>query len=94
MTSPTVEMLRIAGEALYGQRWQSRLARDLGMSDRNLRYMMAGTHAGAFELPEQLASILQERAQALLGAAGEIEALARAVRDHALARTRREGTGI
>lgn len=30
------------GEALYGPRWQSDLARDLGVSDRTMRRWVAG----------------------------------------------------
>lgn len=30
------------GEALYGQQWQSALARDLGVSDRTVRRWAAG----------------------------------------------------
>ena len=33
----TPELLRRAGEALYGPRWQSELARDLDISDRSMR---------------------------------------------------------
>lgn len=35
-------LLREAGEALYGPRWQSDLARDLGVSDRTVRRWVAG----------------------------------------------------
>ena len=31
------EMLRLAGEALYGERWQSELSRAVGVSDRTMR---------------------------------------------------------
>lgn len=36
------KLLRDAGEALYGPQWQSALARDLGISDRHMRRMVAG----------------------------------------------------
>lgn len=35
-------LLHSAGEALYGPRWQSDLARDLGVSDRTVRRWVAG----------------------------------------------------
>ncbi len=35
-------LLQSAGEALYGPRWQSDLARDLGVSDRTVRRWVAG----------------------------------------------------
>ena len=37
-------LLAETGEALYGPRWQSDLARDLGVSDRTVRRWAAGTH--------------------------------------------------
>jgi hypothetical protein len=40
-------MLIRAGEALYGLRWQSELARDLGVLPRSMRRYLAGR-----ELPE------------------------------------------
>ena len=35
-------LLQRCGEALYGPRWQSDLARDLGVSDRTVRRWAAG----------------------------------------------------
>lgn len=35
-------LLRDAGEALYGPQWQSAVARDLNMSDRHVRRLVAG----------------------------------------------------
>lgn len=36
------DLLRSAGEALYGPRWQTELARALGVSDRTVRRWVAG----------------------------------------------------
>ncbi|MBS7810555.1 helix-turn-helix domain-containing protein [Roseococcus pinisoli] len=36
------QLLREAGEALYGGQWQSPLARDLGVTDRTMRRWVAG----------------------------------------------------
>lgn len=36
------KLLRDAGEALYGPRWQSDLARDLKVSDRTMRRWLSG----------------------------------------------------
>lgn len=36
------KLLRDAGEALYGPRWQSDLARDLHVADRTMRRWLAG----------------------------------------------------
>lgn len=38
----TTKLLKDAGEALYGPQWQSAIARDLGISDRHIRRMIAG----------------------------------------------------
>jgi hypothetical protein len=54
-----------AGEALYGPRWQSDLARDLAVSDRTVRRWAAG----AIDLPAgvyvDLLRLTQERAAML-----------------------------
>ena len=38
----TPKQLKSAGEALYGPRWQSALARRLGVDDRTVRRWLAG----------------------------------------------------
>lgn len=38
----TVNLIRETGEALYGSRWQTEIARDLGMSDRHVRRLATG----------------------------------------------------
>lgn len=38
----TTELLKEAGEALYGPRFQTDLARDLNVSDRTMRRWVAG----------------------------------------------------
>lgn len=58
-----------AGEALYGARWQSDIARDLGVSDRTVRRWVAGTSEVPSGLYLDLLRLTQERA-------GVLEALA------------------
>jgi len=41
----TANELKVAGQALYGERWQSPLARDLDMSDRHMRRLVDGSAA-------------------------------------------------
>lgn len=59
------KLLRDAGEALYGQRWQTDIARDLGVNDRTIRRWLSG----ADDLPNGVAldllRLCMERAQAL-----------------------------
>lgn len=38
----TPELLRSAGEALYGASWRAPLARDLGVSDRTIQRWLRG----------------------------------------------------
>jgi len=58
-------LLAEAGEALYGTRWQSDLARDLGVSDRTVRRWAAGTHQMPAGVYLDLLRLTQERGQAL-----------------------------
>lgn len=64
-----------AGEALYGPRWQTDLARDLGVSDRTVRRWAAGTQ----EMPQgaytDLLRLTQERAGLLDSLAGRLREL-------------------
>lgn len=57
-------LLLECGEALYGQQWQSALARDLGVSDRTVRRWVAGGEPppGVYV---DLLRLTQERAAAL-----------------------------
>ena len=36
------DLIRQAGTALYGRRWETALARDLGVSNRTVRYWLSG----------------------------------------------------
>lgn len=53
------------GEALFGPRWQSELARELQVSDRTVRRWVAGTSEVPAGLYVDLLRLTQERAQAL-----------------------------
>lgn len=53
------------GEALYGQQWQSALARDLGVADRTVRRWVAGTSEVPAGLYVDLLRLTQERAARL-----------------------------
>lgn len=54
-----------AGEALYGPRWQTELARDLAVSDRTVRRWAAGTTDVPAGVYVDLLRLTQERAAAL-----------------------------
>ena len=49
------------GRALYGEQWQTPLSRDLGMSDRSLRYLADGTRPIHAELAAELLALLRAR---------------------------------
>ncbi len=70
------KLLRDAGEALYGLRWQSELARDLHVADRTMRRWLAG----ADDLPPGVAldllRLCQERVQAIEELAERLKAAA------------------
>lgn len=57
----SVDLAKI-GQALYGERWQSALARDLGVSDRTMRRWAAGTHEPPDLTVELLVLMLRRRA--------------------------------
>lgn len=63
-----------AGEALYGARWQSDIARDLGVSDRTVRRWVAGTSEVPSGLYLDLLRLTQERAGVLEALADRLKA--------------------
>ncbi len=42
LPSPEAEAIATLGQAMYGTRWQSELAADIGESPRTLRFWLAG----------------------------------------------------
>lgn len=58
-------LLLDCGEALYGQQWQSALARDLGVSDRTVRRWVAGSSDPPGGVYVDLLRLTQERAERL-----------------------------
>lgn len=58
-------LLQETGEALYGPRWQTDLARDLGVSDRTIRRWVAGADEPPSGVYLDLLRITQERAMLL-----------------------------
>jgi hypothetical protein len=53
-------LLQRAGEALYGPRWQSEMARDLDVADRTVRRWIAGDELPA-GIPQELKAICRDR---------------------------------
>lgn len=61
----TPALLREAGEALYGDQWQSALARDLKVADRTVRRWAAGDFGMPPGLCNELIALLLDRAEAI-----------------------------
>ena len=55
------EQLARAGQLLYGSRWQSDLARALGVNDRRVRQWMAGERPIPPGIWADIARLLRER---------------------------------
>lgn len=75
MTAPTTDtrpLLTLVGQALHGPLWQSALARSLGVSDRTLRFWVAGTRNPPPDLLTRLALELAHRHNELNAALIEV----------------------
>jgi hypothetical protein len=59
------KLLADTGRALYGDRWQSALARDLQVDDRTMRRWVAGDYDPPPGVWTDLLRLTQERAQRL-----------------------------
>lgn len=60
--SAHLDLLRLVGEALHGERWQSPLAGDLGVSDRAVRYWLSAATPCPDDLgPRLLAVVVRKR---------------------------------
>ena len=64
-----IDLLRMAGEALYGDRWQSPIARDLGVSSRTVRHWCGERHACPPDIGGRLLPLVEARGEALRGIA-------------------------
>ena len=67
------DILRRAGEALYGERWQSPLSRDLVVTDRTIRNWAAGRNECPDDVPEKLLHILRARGESVAKLTSTIE---------------------
>jgi DNA-binding transcriptional regulator YiaG len=60
MSKPIV-YVRAVGESLYGQLWQSELARGLGVSDRSVRRWVAGDADPPEDIVPRLRTLIDKR---------------------------------
>lgn len=58
------DILRLAGEALYGRQWQAPLSRDLGVTDRTVRNWAGGLNRPA-DIADRIVPLLRTRAEQL-----------------------------
>ena len=68
-------LIAAVGEALYGSRWQSEMARAIGVADRTMRRWVAGTHPVPAGVYAQLLELLRARRR-------EFPQLARRLKHH------------
>lgn len=61
--SDDVEVLAAAGKALYGERWQSPIARDLATTDRTVRNWLGRVHPVPPHIRSKIELLLVERGQ-------------------------------
>jgi len=62
MSDTKKEFLKKSGQALYGERWQTDLSRDLGLSDgRRIRQWLSGDRPIPDGVWRDLAALLSER---------------------------------
>ncbi len=66
-----LDLLRLVGEALYGERWQAPIAADLGVSDRAVRYWLKSANQCPDDIGFRLLSIVERKKLNL----GEVEAV-------------------
>lgn len=64
----TPDTLRAAGEALYGPRWQTDLARALDVADRTMRRWAVGAHPIPATLRDELVALLRARQETVAAA--------------------------
>ncbi|WP_454278188.1 hypothetical protein [Sphingomonas sp. Marseille-Q8236] len=62
-----LELLRLVGEALYGERWQAPIAGDLGVSDRAVRYWISAANPCPEDLGLRLLAIVVRKRDSLAG---------------------------
>jgi hypothetical protein len=63
----TSDELSAQGRALYGQRWQTSLAQDLGVADRTLRRWLAGDSSIPDGVESEVHRILESRLKLIGG---------------------------
>jgi hypothetical protein len=72
-----VALLRRVGEALYGERWQSALSRDLGVNDRTMRRWASGEDMPRHGVIVDLQALVNQRSTDLQQCAELLDLLAR-----------------
>ncbi|WP_209308503.1 hypothetical protein [Sphingomonas corticis] len=60
-----LDLLRLVGEALYGERWQAPIASDLGVSDRAVRYWLSKATPCPDDTGSRLLGIVVRKREAL-----------------------------
>jgi hypothetical protein len=82
------DLLARVGQALYGERWQTQLARALGVADRTVRRWVAGEDAPRAGVWTDLLEILARHQAELANLTEPLRAAAEPARRRALRRKR------
>ena len=68
-----LDLLRLVGEALYGERWQTPIAVDLGVSDRAVRYRLSKEIPCPDDTGSRLLEIVVRKREALAHLEEQVE---------------------
>ena len=60
-TNENLDLLRLVGEALYGERWQAPIASDLGVSDRAVRYWISSANQCPDDIGARLLTVVERK---------------------------------
>ena len=70
---PADNRLRAVGEALYGDMWQSNLARDLGVNSRRVREWASGERRTPPSVWPDIAALLRDRQARISGLLADLD---------------------
>lgn len=68
-------LLAMAGQALYGPRWQAELARNLHVSQRTVQRWAKGTHTVSDENRVEIRGLLQEQMRVISDIIDAVDAI-------------------
>lgn len=67
-----LDLLRLVGGALYGERWQAPIAVDLGVSDRAVRYWLCSANPCPDDVGMRLLQVIISKREQMLDLEGAV----------------------